>query len=179
MKVKSSIGRTGPNLMRRGLNILQGSGRMGAAQLEAPGRAPGSGERKALRRRRRHLVVCSSSNWETAAAEEDFDPRAKARNIYPQPWHLLPETKTQPWPLGPTLLPLSTSASSSNLFLCSRGDPRLLPASSRQSHMALPWGKQDPEYTAGFTPQVPKRRGSSTCLKLNASIKSRTSKPTV
>lgn len=154
------------------------------AQLEALGRTPGGGECKSLGRRRCHLVVCKTFKWETSAKEKMSisAPMQKwEASTYSSgacnprvTWNRNPALA--PGPLASCPFPLSHWAPTSSFAhggseaAACKQQEKLHAPSLEQAGSLIHW--------RGFTSQVPRRTGSSTCLKLNAWIKSRTSKLT-
>lgn len=141
-----------------------------------PWEGPQVGVVKSLGRRRCHLVVCRPPSGKCQQKKRwAFQLPCRSENGLPTAAGLQLMCY-QLWnpTLGPcalSLLPLLTNAPS--LFLHPQGIWSCHLQASGKVAQVFPWSKQD---VKPF--QVPNRTHSSTCLKLNSWIKSRTSKLT-
>lgn len=134
---------------------------------------PSGGERKSLRKRRCHLVVCETTGWETAAREKKITIILAVM----QKWEASPYSSrahnpcvTQNLALTPGPHPPAPSHHRTKLqpLALPTRDPTLQPARCT----TLCRSKQDPKFTGRDHPMAPVP--SSTCWKLNSPIKSRT-----
>lgn len=147
--------------MKRGLNILKEYGCAG------PGAAQGPGKDLSSREGVNHSGEEDATSW--SARPSSGKHQENKRRVFRLPCkskkrlptavglatHVLPETETQPSPLGPRPPAPSHHRAELQPLPSPTGDLKLPPANSRKSHTPLLCSKQDPKSTGGIHPPGP------------------------